>query len=81
MSKWIPIKVRALTEEEIEEFGDECEFIYDCKLPDDGQEVLITTRYGVAFTTFYTDCGNYFENYEDYDDVLAWMPLPDPYKQ
>lgn len=80
--EWIEIKTRPLTEEEKKEYEDECEwyeFIYDCELPDHGQEVLISTRYGVAITTFYTDMGCYFENYEDEDDVVAWMPLPYKY--
>lgn len=56
--------------------------IYECPLPDDGQEVLITSKYGsVDKTTFYTDCGNYFENYEDYDEVISWQPLPEPFKE
>lgn len=84
MNKWIEVKVRPLTKEEKEEYCDEIEwyeFIYDCPLPDDGQDVLITTKYGnVEMTTFYTDCGNYFEQYEDGDDVLAWMPLPKPFE-
>ena len=51
-------------------------------LPDDGQEVLITSKFGsVNKTTFYTDCGNYFEGYEYYDEVIAWQPLPQPYKE
>lgn len=56
--------------------------IYECPLPEDGQEVLITSKYGsVDKTTFYTDCGYYFENYEDYDEVIAWQPLPEPFKE
>lgn len=82
---WIPVKTRPMTEEE-KEYYSEFLFegngiIYECTLPDDGQEVLITSKFGsVDKTTFYTDCGNYFENYEDYDDVLAWQPLPEPYQ-
>ena len=81
---WIPIKTRPMTEEEREyysEFLDEDNgMIYECPLPDDEQEVLITTKYGhVEKTTFYQD-GCYFEEYEDYDDVIAWQPLPQPYK-
>lgn len=83
--EWIEVKIRPLTEEEKEEYADDSEwyeFIYDCPLPDDGQEVLITTKYGyIALTTFYTDMGCYFEQFEDADDVLAWMPLPEPYKE
>ena len=83
---WIPVKTRPMTEEE-KEYYSEFLFegngiIYECTLPDDGQEVLITSKFGsVDKTTFYTDCGNYFENYEDYDEVLAWQPLPLPYKE
>lgn len=85
MSEWIPIKMRPMTDEEKAEYlecGDG--FIYDCRLPDDGDEVLITTVYGsVVQTTFYNDYdyGCYFEMYEDEDEVLAWMPLPKPYKK
>lgn len=83
---WIPVKTRPMTEEE-KEYYSEFHFegngiIYECPLPDDGQEVLITSKFGsVEKTTFYTDCGNYFENYEDYDEVIAWMPLPESYKE
>ena len=83
---WIAIKTRPMTEEE-KEFYSEYLFegnglIYECPLPEDGQEVLITSKFGsVDKTTFYTDCGNYFENYEDYDEVIAWQPLPEPFKE
>ena len=83
---WIPVKTRQMTEEEKEYYSeylfDGNGYIYECPLPDDGQEVLITSKYGsVDMTTFYTDYGNYFENYEDYDEVIAWQPLPEPYQQ
>ena len=83
---WIPIKTRPMTEEEKEYYSEYLfegnGLIYECPLPDDGQEVLITSKYGnVDKTTFYTDCGNYFENYEDYDEVIAWQPLPEPFKE
>lgn len=85
--KWIPIKTRPLTREEKEEYADlgysedSISFMYDCPLPEDGEEVLITTRYDEVHTdTFYCDEGCYFETYCDEDDVKAWMPLPSPYK-
>lgn len=83
---WIPVKTRPMTEEEKEYYSeylvDGNGMIYECTLPDDGQEVLITSKFGsIEKTTFYTDCGNYFENYEDYDEVIAWQPLPQPYKE
>lgn len=83
---WIHVKTRPMTEEEKEYYSEYLfegnGLIYECPLPYDGQEVLITSKYGsVDKTTFYTDCGNYFENYEDYDEVIAWMPLPEPFKE
>ena len=83
---WIAIKTRPMTEEEKEYYSEYLfegnGLIYECPLPEDGQEVLITSKYGsVDKTTFYTDCGNYFENYEDYDEVIAWQPLPEPFKE
>lgn len=86
-SKWIPIKTRPLTDKEKEKYAylgysdEELGFMYDCLLPDDGEEVLITTRYDEVKTdTFYRDEGGYFESYCDEDDVKAWMPLPKPYE-
>lgn len=83
---WIPVKTRPMTEEEKEHYSeylvDGNGMIYECTLPNDGQEVLITSKFGhVDKTIFCTDCGNYFENYEDYDEVVAWQPLPEPYKE
>ena len=87
--QWIPVKTRKMTAEEIEELSklndlidadDIDQWCYCCQLPDHAQEVMITTKYGIASTTFYDDnYGAYFEDYEDRDDVLAWMPLPKPY--
>ena len=81
VSRWIPVKFRELMEEEKERFRDECDKAFDCPLPDDGQEVLVSTKWGVDKDTFCIDgYGVYFENY-DADDLLAWMPLPEPYKE
>lgn len=84
--KWIPIEERPLTDEEKEYYTDleyPVEFmrIYDCPMPDDGQEVLVTTSTGYVITdTYYIDEGGYFENYCDEGDVKAWKPKPEPYK-
>lgn len=88
--KWVPITMRKLTPEEIREcnerygadIGDEA-LAFDCQLPEDGQEVLITTAWGVvSITTFNADPDDcYFEDYEDGDEVIAWRPLPDAYEK
>lgn len=84
---WIPIKTRPGTDEEYETFGmyDDCpreDFrVFDCPLPDDGQEVLVTTQWGnVCIDIWHSDdCGSYFEDNYDDDDVIAWMPMPKAY--
>ena len=80
-TRWIPIKTRPMTEEEKEEIGHEYAFMYDCPLPDDGQEVLITDCYGnVEIDTFCRDDeGVYFENNCDDSEVIAWQPKPEGY--
>ena len=79
---WIPIKTRPMTEEEKEEIGHEYAYMYDCLLPDDGQEVLITDCYGnVEVDTLCRDEeGSYFETNCDDGEVIAWQPKPEPYK-
>ena len=82
-TRWIPLKTRPMTEEEKEEIGFDFDYMYDCPLPDYGQEVLITDCYGnVEIDTFYRDYdGVYFEENCDDGEVVAWMPLPQPYTE
>lgn len=84
-NQWIPIKTRPMTPEELEEYGErfDTDEIYECELPDHGQEVLVTTKWGVNKTTFYDDGleGCYFDDYEGDGEVIAWMPLPEEYKE
>lgn len=58
----------------------------DEQLPEDGEEVLVWTRHSFGNTPFEADD---YETYEidswengvwGNDDVLAWQPLPEPYK-
>jgi len=87
MSEWIPIKYRPTTEEEkkyYEEYTNcNLEEMFDCPMPDDGQEILISTRYGTvkADTCVIDEYGCGLEEYDDWEDVIAWMPLPEPYKE
>ena len=79
---WTPITTRPLTDEEKEEYIlDGIEFMFTCPMPDDGQEVIVSTKWGsVNIDTFCRDVeGSYFESY-DIDEVTAWMPLPEPWK-
>ena len=83
--EWIPIKTRELTEEEKKHFEEQLEMevneIIYSPLPEDGQEVLITMYDRVYLDTFCNDWyGSSFED-ADIEDVKAWKPLPEPYKE
>ena len=82
--QWIPFKTRSLTKEEKEEHP-EWDGILDCKLPDDGQRILVSVSVrgheSVQYDEFYTDDGSYLDSgYEIGTEATAWMPLPEPYK-
>lgn len=86
-AKWIPVKTRKLTRAEEQEMLERSnyffDYAFDCKLPEDGEEVLVTISTGeVTTTTFFNEGldGCYFEYYEDDGDVIAWMPKPKAYK-
>ena len=88
--QWHPITSRPMDEEEREcwkelrgyTLEDDETVIYS-GTPDDGDEVLVCTAGGNVFIdTFYSDPDNgcYFEENGDMDGIVAWMPLPKPYK-
>lgn len=94
--EWIPITYRHMDEEEL---WDVCRFYgvehptdlnedekltFDCSMPDDGQRVLISTKWGVfADTSEVTvEDGIYCRGLEergDWEGVTAWMPAPEQY--
>lgn len=95
-SQWIPIIYRPLTEKEriafAEHYGVEyCdtseEKAFDCPMPEDGQEILISTLWGVTEDVADNDIdGEGFICYGleangDWDGVEAWMPKPERYKK
>lgn len=95
-SQWIPITYRPLTGKErialAEHYGIEyCdtaeEKAFDCPMPEDGQEILISTSWGVAEDVADNDIdGEGFicyglEGNGDWDGVEAWMPKPERYKK
>lgn len=91
--QWIPVKTRPMTEEErqyweettaIIDFEDEDAVIFDCQMPDDGQEVWVCSKNGtVSEDVCERDndfCG--LEGNGDWLDIVAWMPRikPEPWK-
>ncbi len=94
-SPWIPITYRPMTMEErikfAEHYGIEfCDTLeekaFDCPMPEDGQEILISKSWGVVEDVADNDidgegfiCYGLEEN-GDWDGVEAWMPKPERYE-
>lgn len=78
-AEWIPFKKRPLTDEEKQEYSD-WTYIFDCPLPDDEEEILLSNGKYVWTDTFINDDVCYLDGGDDIDDGMAWMPLPTPYK-
>lgn len=83
-NKWIPLTKRPMTDEERgyykEWSGIEGKMIFDCPLPEDGQEVLVSHGGYVYVDTFCEDDGWCDFEGVNIDNVEAWMPLPEPYR-
>lgn len=86
--KWNVITKRPMDEEErkvweveMGEIADEDAYIYE-NLPEEGEEVLVCTQFGRVFIdTMCIDEGCYFEEYGEMEGIVAWRPLPEPYKE
>ena len=89
--EWIPIKTRLMDPEERASFAEYWEIDYadtqlerafDCFMPEDQERILICTKWGVDIDTceYDPDEGYSLEDRGDWEDVIAWMPLPEPYK-
>lgn len=92
--EWIPITTRPMDTEERLEWSKKLGYdianddgealIYTSQLPDDGQEVLVCGKYGKMWIDQFENDPNYgcwFEENGEMDGIVAWMPLPKPYRE
>ena len=88
--QWIPVKFRPMDSEEREyweeqfgeELADEDAVMFDCQMPKDGQEILVSYRKWINMDKCEIDGGCYgLEGNGDWEDVVAWMSLPEPYEE
>lgn len=79
---WHKVTTRPLTEEEKEYYADMemdgIEYIFDCEMPEDGQEILVATKWGTDKDICSDDCdyGIGLEVRGDWDGVYAWAEMP-----
>lgn len=81
---WIPVKYHQISEKERaeESISKDIHYMLDCKMPDDGQEILVTNGEAAWQDTSFIDCdGYYLDSNYDWIDITAWRPLPKPYKE
>ena len=81
---WIPVKYHQMSEKEREEecISKDIQYMLDCKMPDDGQEILVTN----GEMTWQDICcidsdGYYLDSNYDWIKITGWRPLPEPYKE
>ena len=83
---WIPVRYHYITDEEREEgcISEDIAYWLDCKLPEDGEEILITRKWRDGYIVEHDMCmvddGYCLDSGLDWTDVIAWQPLPQPYK-
>ena len=72
VGEWIPV-----THEIDEESG---EYMFTCQLPEEGERVIVVDRWGYINIDeqCYDGYGWYLDG-GDWNDIVAWMPLPEPY--
>nr|DAD95029.1 MAG TPA: Protein of unknown function (DUF551) [Siphoviridae sp. ctGfF74] len=81
---WIPVKYHQISEKErAEEFlSKDIQYMLDCKMPDDEQEILVTNGETTWKDTCFIDSnGYYLDGGYDWIDITAWQPLPEPYEE
>ena len=51
-------------------------------MPDDGQKILVCSKCGNIWIDTHEDDGSLMglEENGDWEDIVAWMPRPEPYK-
>ena len=89
--QWIPVTTRPMDEEERKQFSEVLGFdveyadpvIFECEMPDDGQEILVSYNgyIGMDKCEVDDDCYYGLEGNGDWYGVTAWMPLPKPYQE
>ena len=80
---WIPVKYHKISKKERaeESISNDIQYMLDCKMPDDEQEILVTNGETTWQDTSFIDCdGYYLDSNYDWIEITAWRPLPDPYK-
>lgn len=50
------------------------------ELPEEGKDVLVTTKYNSVHVAYRMD-NKYYIDADEIENIEAWQPLPEPYKK
>lgn len=78
--KWHEIVTRPPTEEEKEYYAGQdvaFDYVFDCEMPEDGQEILIATKWGTdKDICLIDDLGYGLDCRGEWDGIIAWAEIP-----
>ena len=79
--KWHEIITRPPTNEELEEFkeiyAEDPDYVFDCIMPNDGQDILVASHWGVDIDTCVIDDYGYgLERHDGWNGIDAWADMP-----
>ena len=82
-TEWIPVIWYEITDKERNREGYPKDLVVyiDCEMPSDEQKILVTTRWGTVEADVCYEDGEFSldSGYDWIDDIIAWMPRPEPY--
>lgn len=82
INNWIKVEYHYVTDEEREKdhISDDIAYMFDCRLPDDEEEILIVRKINGKYCTEHDICliddVYCLDSGTDWIDVVAWMPMP-----
>lgn len=79
--EWHEVATRIPTVEERDTIDYDFDYIFIGDMPENGDKILVATRYGVYIDTCEVDCidgNNYYslEELETWNGIIAWAYLP-----
>ena len=77
---WHEVITRPPTEEEKEYYSEAdvaFDYVFDCEMPEDGQEILIASKWGTDKDICVIDEEGYWlECCDGWDGIIAWADMP-----
>ena len=80
---WIPVKYHVITDKEREEkcISEDIAYYLDCKMPDDGEQIIVTDGENMWSDICFVDiCYSLDSGHDWINDIVAWRAMPAKYQ-